>query len=37
MYTVATEVLLKMTRVEPHEKLQAAGRFLGVQGFMFGL
>ena len=25
MYTVTAEVLLKMTQVEPHEKLKAAG------------
>ena len=24
MYTVASDVLLKMTKVEPHEKLKAA-------------
>ena len=27
MYTVAADVLLKMTRVEPHEKLQAGVSF----------
>eukprot|EP00439_Symbiodinium_sp_Y106_P051703 s4066_g6.t2 len=27
MYTVAADVLLKMTKVEPHEKLKAGGKF----------
>ena len=27
MYTVAADVLLKMTQVEPHEKLKAGGKF----------
>ena len=26
MYTVAADELLKMTKVEPHEKLKAAGK-----------
>ena len=27
MYTVAADVLLKMTKVEPHEDLKAGGKF----------